>query len=80
MDKPDLVVCAIIGDGEAETGPTATSGYPIIMFDLSDLFIGLGTLPNTSIRKSQALLFQSSTSMASRSVSAPFTDVWIIQS
>ena len=24
MDKPDLVACAIIGDGEAETGPTAT--------------------------------------------------------
>lgn len=24
MDKPDMVACAIIGDGEAETGPTAT--------------------------------------------------------
>jgi xylulose-5-phosphate/fructose-6-phosphate phosphoketolase len=23
MDKPDLIVCAVIGDGEAETGPTA---------------------------------------------------------
>jgi phosphoketolase len=27
MDKPDLVVCAIVGDGEAESGPTATSGH-----------------------------------------------------
>lgn len=24
MDKPDLVVACIVGDGEAETGPTAT--------------------------------------------------------
>lgn len=24
MDKPDLIVTCIIGDGEAETGPTAT--------------------------------------------------------
>lgn len=24
MDKPDLIDCAVIGDGEAETGPTAT--------------------------------------------------------
>lgn len=24
MDKPDLIACAVIGDGEAETGPTAT--------------------------------------------------------
>lgn len=24
MDKPDLIVACIIGDGEAETGPTAT--------------------------------------------------------
>lgn len=24
MDKPDLIVPCIVGDGEAETGPTAT--------------------------------------------------------
>ncbi|KAI5808910.1 putative D-xylulose 5-phosphate/D-fructose 6-phosphate phosphoketolase [Peziza echinospora] len=32
MDKPDLVVTCIIGDGEAETGPTATAwhGYKYI--------------------------------------------------
>ncbi len=28
MDNPDLVACAIIGDGEAETGPTATYRFP----------------------------------------------------
>ncbi|KAF2270153.1 D-xylulose 5-phosphate/D-fructose 6-phosphate phosphoketolase [Lojkania enalia] len=32
MDKPDLVVACIVGDGEAETGPTATAwhGYKYI--------------------------------------------------
>lgn len=32
MDKPDLVVACIVGDGEAETGPTATAwhGYKFI--------------------------------------------------
>ena len=24
MDQPDLVVACVVGDGEAETGPTAT--------------------------------------------------------
>ena len=27
MDKPDLVVCCVVGDGEAETGPTATAWH-----------------------------------------------------
>lgn len=32
MDKPDLVVTCVVGDGEAETGPTATAwhGYKYI--------------------------------------------------
>lgn len=32
MDKPDLVVVCVVGDGEAESGPTATSwhGYKYI--------------------------------------------------
>ena len=32
MDKPDLVVTVVVGDGEAETGPTATAwhGYKFI--------------------------------------------------
>jgi xylulose-5-phosphate/fructose-6-phosphate phosphoketolase len=25
MDKPDLIVACVVGDGEAESGPTATS-------------------------------------------------------
>ena len=27
MDNPDLVVCCVVGDGEAETGPTATAWH-----------------------------------------------------
>ncbi|MCJ1314060.1 hypothetical protein MMC25_007740 [Agyrium rufum] len=27
MDKPDLVVCCVVGDGESETGPTATAWH-----------------------------------------------------
>lgn len=31
MDKPDLVVACIVGDGEAETGPTATYVVSILL-------------------------------------------------
>jgi phosphoketolase len=27
MDKPDLIVACVVGDGEAETGPTATAWH-----------------------------------------------------
>lgn len=27
MDKPDLIACCMVGDGEAETGPTATAWH-----------------------------------------------------
>lgn len=27
MDKPDLVVACVVGDGEAESGPTATAWH-----------------------------------------------------
>ena len=27
LDKPDLVVACVVGDGEAETGPLATSWH-----------------------------------------------------
>ena len=27
MDKPDLVVCCVVGDGESESGPTATAWH-----------------------------------------------------
>jgi xylulose-5-phosphate/fructose-6-phosphate phosphoketolase len=33
MDKPDLVVACVIGDGEAETGPLATSWHGNIILN-----------------------------------------------
>lgn len=27
MDKPDMITVAVIGDGESETGPTATAWH-----------------------------------------------------
>jgi len=33
MDKPDLVVTCVVGDGEAETGPTATAWHAIKFLD-----------------------------------------------
>lgn len=33
MDNPDLVICCVIGDGEAESGPTATAWHGIKYID-----------------------------------------------
>ncbi|KPI42168.1 putative phosphoketolase [Cyphellophora attinorum] len=33
MDNPDLIACCIIGDGESETGPTATAFHSIKYLD-----------------------------------------------
>ncbi|KAK0649233.1 XFP N-terminal domain-containing protein [Cercophora newfieldiana] len=33
MDKPDLIVTCVVGDGEAETGPTATAWHAIKFLD-----------------------------------------------
>src|SRR5579883_1952707 len=35
MDNPDLIVACIVGDGEAETGPTATAWHSIKFIDPS---------------------------------------------
>ncbi|RKU47796.1 hypothetical protein DL546_006963 [Coniochaeta pulveracea] len=33
MDKPDLIVTCVVGDGEAETGPTATAWHAVKYLD-----------------------------------------------
>lgn len=33
MDNPDLIVTCIVGDGEAETGPTATAWHSYKFID-----------------------------------------------
>jgi len=32
MDRPDLIVTCVVGDGEAETGPTATWVFSLSLF------------------------------------------------
>lgn len=35
MDSPDLIVACVVGDGEAETGPTATFVLPLSLLVIS---------------------------------------------
>lgn len=81
MDNPDLVVACIVGDGEAETGPTAT--YVLLVFKgfvyaytiYESLAHGMDS--NTSILPNRELSFPSSTLMASRSLNVPSMVLWI---
>lgn len=64
MDKPDLIACAVIGDGEAETGPTATyeaSGLWLQRVALTSLQPVRGMLTNTSTPKNPVQFSQSYT-------------------
>jgi len=57
MDKPDLIVTCIVGDGEAETGPTAAcvlAAVPCVSRGIrADVAIGHGIRSNSSTRRSQ---------------------------
>src|SRR5882762_5621567 len=63
MDNPDLIVACVVGDGEAETGPTATYVHPFsVDYLLADIYPSqvLGMASSTSIPPSQvrsSLLF-----------------------
>lgn len=82
MDNPDLIVPCVIGDGEAEAGPTATFvlliPYPSCSSDIHHLVRGMDS--NTSTLKSLAPSFLSFISMASRSATARFLAAWITKS
>jgi XFP N-terminal domain len=46
MDYPDLIVTCVIGDGEAETGPTATyvtGAVCLVVLDVRFVALGTGT-------------------------------------
>src|SRR5882762_1219408 len=63
MDNPDLIVACVVGDGEAETGPTATYVHPFsVDYLLADIYPSqvLGMASSTSIPPSRvrsSLLF-----------------------
>jgi xylulose-5-phosphate/fructose-6-phosphate phosphoketolase len=77
MDNPNLIVVCVVGDGEAETGPTATC-VPN-MFRLVSLIYCIqvrGIATSTSILQSLELLSPSCISTVSKSLSALSSALW----
>jgi hypothetical protein len=69
MDNPDLVVACVVGDGEAETGPTAAYVYSVLGGSLSEnnvISVGLGTDTSILTLPSRVQCCPSCMSMGSR--------------
>lgn len=85
MDHPDLIVPVVVGDGEAETGPTATCEAILSVeilnahiFPLPLTFIGPGMVINSWILPNQVPSFLSSMLTDSKLAIAPCMGVWMI--
>lgn len=61
MDNPDLIVACVVGDGEAETGPTAAYVIVGLVYGILTNFIGPGTLTSTLTLPNLELSFPFST-------------------
>ncbi|KAF8150640.1 phosphoketolase [Crassisporium funariophilum] len=57
MDKPDLVVACIVGDGEAETGPTATAWHAYKYIDPAESGAVLPILHVNGFKISERTIF-----------------------
>ncbi|KAI6538611.1 hypothetical protein MCOR03_001321 [Pyricularia oryzae] len=57
MDKPDLVVACVIGDGEAESGPTATAWHSIKYLDPAESGAVLPILHVNGFKISERTIF-----------------------
>jgi len=57
MDNPDLVVACIVGDGEAETGPTATAWHAIKYIDPAESGAVLPILHVNGFKISERTIF-----------------------
>ncbi|BDD61308.1 hypothetical protein MAP00_006358 [Monascus purpureus] len=57
MDNPDLIVTCIVGDGEAETGPTATSWHAIKYIDPAESGAVLPILHVNGFKISERTIF-----------------------
>lgn len=57
MDKPDLVVACVVGDGEAETGPTATAWHSIKYLDPAESGAVLPILHVNGFKISERTIF-----------------------
>jgi XFP N-terminal domain len=82
MDNPDLISVAIIGDGESETGPTATAFVEDRLFSFAVLYsrdgvwCSGGMLTNSSTRLRVAPSFPSCMSTGSKSVTVRSLERW----
>ncbi|KAF8223843.1 phosphoketolase [Tricholoma matsutake] len=57
MDNPDLVVCCVVGDGEAETGPTATAWHGFKYIDPAESGAVLPILHANGFKISERTIF-----------------------
>ncbi|PIG88429.1 kinesin [Aspergillus arachidicola] len=57
MDNPDLIVTCVVGDGEAETGPTATSWHAIKYIDPAESGAVLPILHVNGFKISERTIF-----------------------
>jgi xylulose-5-phosphate/fructose-6-phosphate phosphoketolase len=57
MDNPDLVVACVIGDGEAETGPTATAWHGFKYIDPAESGAVLPILHANGFKISERTIF-----------------------
>ncbi|OJJ39212.1 hypothetical protein ASPWEDRAFT_169070 [Aspergillus wentii DTO 134E9] len=70
MDNPDLIVTCVVGDGEAETGPTATSWHGIKYIDPAESGAVLPILHVNGFKISERTIFGC---MDNRELTALFT-------
>lgn len=70
MDNPDLVVACVVGDGEAETGPTATAWHAYKYIDPAESGAVLPILHVNGFKISERTIFGT---MDNKEVVALFT-------
>jgi hypothetical protein len=78
MDSPDIIVACVVGDGEAETGPTAAYVIVGLVYGILTNFIGPGTLTSTSTPQSPELYFQFYMRTGSRLAKGQSSEQWTI--
>ena len=76
MDKPDLIVPCIVGDGEAETGPTAAAWHGFKYIDPKESGAVLPILHANGFKISERTIFGT---MDDKEVIALFTFVFLVQ-
>jgi transketolase N-terminal domain/subunit len=76
MDKPDLITVCVVGDGEAETGPTATAWHAHKVCISYHILLLLLTPNSTSTLRKAAYVSRSSVSTATRSANVQSTEQW----